>query len=84
MGRREGAHSKHRGRNNPGRVKFDSQSVRANLSLLHTGVAIQTKVDVSMVVEELLEDIQHSSHLSENQNSVASDLQLSQQSVESL
>lgn len=39
---------------------------------------------MSVVVEELLEDIQHSSHLSENQNSVASDLQLSQKGVESL
>lgn len=39
---------------------------------------------MSMVVEELLQHIQHSSHLSENQHSVASNLQLSQEGVESL
>lgn len=39
---------------------------------------------MSVVVEELLQHIQHSGHLSENQDSVASDLQLSQQGVESL
>lgn len=54
------------------------------LSLLHTGAAIQAEVDVSMVVKELLQHIQHARHLSEDQHSVASSLQLSQQSVESL
>lgn len=55
-----------------------------NLSLLHARAAVQTEVDVSVVVEELLKDVQHARHLSEDQHSVASGLQLSQQSVQSL
>lgn len=60
------------------------KTVNADLSLLHTRAAIQTEVDVSVVVEELLQHVQHARHLSEDQHSVASCLQLTQQSVESL
>lgn len=55
-----------------------------NLSLLHTGAAIQAEVDVSVVVQELLQHVQHACHLSENQHPVAPSFQLPQQSVESL
>lgn len=57
---------------------------RSDLSLLHSGAAVQTEVDVAVVVEELLQHVQHARHLSEDQDSVASRLQLPQQSVESL
>lgn len=56
----------------------------AHLSLFHAGAAIQAEVDVSVVVEELLQHVQHACHLSEDQHPVAPSLQLPQQSVESL
>lgn len=39
---------------------------------------------MSVVVEELLQHIQHTSHLSEDQHSMAAELQLLQQGVENL
>lgn len=56
----------------------------AHLSLLHPRAAVQTQVDVSVVVEELLQHVQHPRHLSEDQHPVAAGLQLPQQSVERL
>lgn len=55
-----------------------------HLSLLHAGAAIQAEVDVSVVVEELLQHVQHAGHLSEDQHPVAASFQLPQQRVESL
>lgn len=55
-----------------------------HLSLLHPGAAVQTQVDVSVVVEELLQHVQHPRHLSEDQHPMAAGLQLPQQSVERL
>lgn len=54
------------------------------LSLLYACAAIQTQIDVPMVVEKLLEDIQHACHLSENEDSVPFSLQPSKQEVECL
>lgn len=56
----------------------------AHLSLLHAGAAIQAEVDVSVVVEELLQHVQHAGHLSEDQHPVAASFQLPQQRVEGL
>lgn len=55
-----------------------------HLSLFYTCTSIQPQVDVPMVVEELLKYIQHTCHLSENEDSVRSCLQLSKQKVECL
>lgn len=55
-----------------------------HLSLLHACAAIQAEVDVSVVVEELLQHVQHAGHLSEDQHPVAASFQLPQQRVESL
>lgn len=56
----------------------------AHLSLFHARAAIQAEVDVSVVVEELLQHVQHARHLGEDQHPVAPGLQLPQQSVERL
>ena len=56
----------------------------SHLSHLYTCAAVQPQVNVSVVVEELLQHVQHASHLGENENSVAPSLQSSQQEVESL
>lgn len=67
------------------RLKQTMGAVRlAHLSLFHAGAAIQAEVDVSVVVEELLQHVQHARHLSEDQHPVAPSLQLPQQSVEGL
>lgn len=60
------------------------ESLHEGLSLLHPRAAVQPEVDVSVVVEELLQNVQHPSHLSEDQHPVAAALQLPQQGVESL
>lgn len=60
------------------------ESLHEGLSLFHAGAAVQTEVDVSVVVEELLQHIQHASHLSEDEHAVTTGLQLPQQRVESL
>ena len=55
-----------------------------DLSLLHSGGAIQTEVAVAMVVEEGLQNIQHLGHLSEDEHPVAAHLQLTQQHIQRL
>ena len=42
--------------------------VSTDLSLFHLGGAVQSEVDVAMVVEESLQHIQHLGHLGEDQN----------------
>lgn len=56
----------------------------AHLSLFHARAAIQAEVDVSVVVEELLQHVQHARHLGEDQHPVTPGLQLPQQSMERL
>lgn len=55
-----------------------------DLSLLHSGGAIQTEVAVAMVVEEGLQNVQHLGHLSEDEHPVAAHLQLTQQHIQRL
>lgn len=55
-----------------------------HLSLLHTGAAIQAQVDVAVVVEKLLQHVQHARHLREDEHTVCLRLQLPQQQVQRL
>lgn len=46
------------------------ESLHENLTLVYLRSAIQPKINVTMVVEESFEDIQHARHLGEQQNFV--------------
>lgn len=56
----------------------------AHLALLYTRAAVQPQVDVSVVVEELLQHVQHARHLREDEHPVAAGLQSPQQEVHRL
>ena len=61
-----------------------SQKTMSHLSLFNTCGAVQAHIDVAMVVEEGLEDVQHSCHLREDQHPMVPGLQSPQQDVQRL